>query len=892
MPLRKSIQPPFSLHFIVFIFLWSSIPAFTFAQQNNLTSQSNFDPIPVVCFLSPTLTDYSLTKRDNEPIQVLVATHHPIDLAEKAFHDGIDIDLNQDLIRPGFLKCQLNKKEIALLSSFSEVRGIELIRQAKPELKQEGLDLSLNEINVIHARRPGLQGTDLLVSIKEYGFDLDDIDFKGRYVETLLPTRTDMHSTSMASICGGGGNSDPSALGVAFDASLTSSDYGVLLPDPDSIFTLHGISVQNHSYGTGIENYYGMETVAYDEFCNRLPKILHVFASGNQENNSSTSGIYEGIQGWANLSGQYKQSKNTITVGSVDSMDLKVSFSSSGPAYDGRIKPEVVLFGPGGTSNASALLSGTTILLQNAYQQLHTGAFPTSSLLKAIFINTAKDLDTPGPDFRKGFGSVRAQEALKTIEENRFIEDTIWQGENKDIAIQIPANTAFFSLTIAWNDPAASLDASKALVNDLDIQLVQNTTQTKFYPWILNSKAAMDSLSLPALHGVDTLNNIERIDVEIPVAGEYTIRISGQKIITENQAFSLTWGITPFEQFSWTFPTGSDILENGTSYLARWKSNASTSGKLAYKSTDSIEWQMISPVVDPKSEKWKWISPTVNGLYQLRFTIQDSVYLTDTFVVSSQVMPTVGLVCPDSVLIYWNRIPGADGYEILILGERHLEHHGETSDTVYVFHHLSSAPTLFAVVPLFQQHKGLSSPTFNYKNLDVSCYLNNFYLREIKDGKGIFQVDIGWLVNVKALHLEEYSELGFSEVATISPVTQLSNIMEGKPLHQGINYYRAVLELTNGYTITSDTESVYYLEDSPALVFPNPSYSGEEIHILSRSIESFDLKIMDMTGREIILVPHADNPTIMTLPSLPPGVYIAVFHFETGETEAERFMIR
>jgi hypothetical protein len=63
-----------------------------------------------------------------------------------------------------------------------------------------------------------------------------------------------MHATSMASICGGGGNSDPSALGVAFAVALTSSDYIILLPDPDSIFTLNGISVQNHSYGTGIEN--------------------------------------------------------------------------------------------------------------------------------------------------------------------------------------------------------------------------------------------------------------------------------------------------------------------------------------------------------------------------------------------------------------------------------------------------------------------------------------------------------------------------------------------------------------------------------------------------------------------------------------------------------------
>jgi hypothetical protein len=54
------------------------------------------------------------------------------------------------------------------------------------------------------------------------------------------------------------------------------------------------------------------------EFCNRQPNILHVIAAGNQENNSSNSGIYKGIKGWANLSGQYKQSKNTIAVGSVD----------------------------------------------------------------------------------------------------------------------------------------------------------------------------------------------------------------------------------------------------------------------------------------------------------------------------------------------------------------------------------------------------------------------------------------------------------------------------------------------------------------------------------------------------------------------------------------------
>jgi hypothetical protein len=47
-----------------------------------------------------------------------------------------------------------------------------------------------------------------------------------------------------------------------------------------------------------------------------------------------------------------------------------------------------------------------------------------------------------------------------------------------------------------------------------------------------------------------------------------------------------------------------------------------------------------------------------------------------------------------------------------------------------------------------------------------------------------------------------------------------------------------------------------------------------------------------MTGSEIMRIPHADNPTIITLPTLPSGVYVAVFQFDTGETESERFMIR
>jgi len=876
---------------IFIVLCWMTL-GFVSGQQTTDTGFANHDSLPGKCFISPLLHDYLLTKRDGDKIKVILSFKNQTGLMDKAYRNGIDLTTDSRLLRPGFMICSLTKKDITLLSTFSEVHAIELQRSAQPELKQEGLDLTLNEINLLHARRPELRGTGLLLSIKEYAFDSTDIDFKGRHVESIVQNHVDIHTTAMASISGGGGNSDPSALGVAPDVSLTSSDFSVLLPDPDSIFTSFGISVQNHSYGSGIENYYGMETVAYDEFCNRLPNILHVFAAGNQENNSSTTGTYKLLNGWANVSGQYKQSKNTMSVGSVDSMDVRVHFSSSGPAYDGRIKPEVVAYGPGGTSNATSLLTGTSILLQQAYRQLHNGEYPTSSLLKAILINTAKDLDTPGPDFRKGFGSIRAFQALKTIEENQILEDSIQQGGHKDFILPFPANTSNLSITIVWNDPAAAMDAKKALVNDLDLELIQNSTLNIFYPWILNSKPNIDSLSLPAKHGVDSLNNVERIDVITPTAGDYTIRISGEKMKTMNQDFSLTWCITPSEQFSWTFPTASDVLKGSTAYQLRWKSNASLNGKLEYKSTKSSEWEMIADGIEAPAEKWRWTTPSENGLYQLRWTSQDSIYTTDTFVVSSQLLPTVGLVCPDSILIYWHPIPGADGYEILLLGERHLEHDGETTDTVYVFHNITSHPTLFAVVPLFDHHRGLASATYNYKNLDVSCYLNNFYLKEIKDGKGLFQVDIGLLINVKAIHLQEYSKLGFSDVAVTSPVTQLSNVMEGNPLLQGVNYYRAVLEFISGYTIKSDTEKVYFLKDAPVIVFPNPAYSGDELHFLSRSVETFDLKIMDMTGREIKNIHYAENPEIFSLPNLPSGVYIAAFYFESGEIEEQRFMVR
>src|SRR5204863_2806673 len=90
-----------------------------------------------------------------------------------------------------------------------------------------------------------------------------------------------------------------------------------------------------------------------------------------------------------------------------------------GPAYDGRLKPELVAFGEDGSSGAAALVSGTALLLQQLYKQI-TGVLPPNSLVKAILINSADDVGNPEVDYKNGFGSLNTNNALKTLKTNRF----------------------------------------------------------------------------------------------------------------------------------------------------------------------------------------------------------------------------------------------------------------------------------------------------------------------------------------------------------------------------------------------------------------------------------------------------------------------------------------
>ncbi|MBK8706084.1 MAG: S8 family serine peptidase [Saprospiraceae bacterium] len=245
----------------------------------------------------------------------------------------------------------------------------------------------------------------------------------------------------------------------------------MLLPDPDETYESLHVSVQNHSYGAGFGNYYDPGAFAYDWSAVLNPSLLHVFSAGNRGFQADTSGNYAGIVGYANLTGQFKMAKNVLLVGALDTLGAISPLSSRGPAYDGRLKPELVALGHEGSSNAAALVSGIALLVQQAYRDTHQGQLPESALVKAILCNSAEDAGPPGIDYITGFGNVNALQAVQTTMENRWFSGEINDQQQLAFPIDIPANATNLKITLAWADPPAAVNTPWALVNDLDLSL-------------------------------------------------------------------------------------------------------------------------------------------------------------------------------------------------------------------------------------------------------------------------------------------------------------------------------------------------------------------------------------------------------------------------------------
>jgi hypothetical protein len=748
------------------------------------------------------------------------------------------------------------------------------------------LNLNPNAVSRIHHEFPHLNGSGMTLSMQELHYNIDDIDLRGRHVASALgASETNSHATDMATIAAGAGNSFITGKGAAPDTRITSSDFSDLFPDADADFESLDAWVQNHSYGTVIENIYGALAEAYDQSTNRNPNLLHVFSSGNQGGDASPSGVYNDIAGYANLTGNSKMAKNVLTVGAVDTTENAVPFSSRGPAYDGRIKPEVVAYSTQGTSNSTALVSGIAILLQQAYKE-KTGVLPESALLKAVLINTAEDVGAPGPDFNTGFGNVNAYRALTELNASHFITSTIADGETKTFDLIIPFNIKNFKLTLAWNDPAAPVNSSQALVNDLDITL--ENSENKWYPWILDTHPAVTSLSKVAIQGEDHLNTIEQITLDDVSAGTYTIAIKGFDVPERIQRFYICYQWDAENQFVWNFPKGSDNMpyngETGTYFY--WHSTLEeNTGRLEYSMDNGNTWNVISGAVELGKRQYRWEQiPEIASMAKARIVVGNAAFETDLFSISRPIEVSVGFNCADSAMIQWQPVEGATSYAVYGYTNAGMNEIISISDTAYIFRENELNTKLFAVQPLFGSGRGIRSPAYDYTTLGAECFIFSFQ-DEVVPEEGVYlNLTLGTTYGVDRLVFERQTTDLFQSVGSIDIGT--SNVIQFLDDHpaQGFNRYRVRLQLKNGEEIISDTLENFFITERTFFVFPNPVSVGQPLRIFSKAFENplITFRLYRTDGTLLSDTQLFSDREFISLDAWPPGLYVYSIQSEEG----------
>jgi hypothetical protein len=348
-----------------------------------------------------------------------------------------------------------------------------------------------------------------------------------------------------------------STAGLFYQARISNNSWGLGVGDPAQSSLCNALMGNYLTECTTIDNIVRGSSGARWTIC---------WSAGNDR---STSSDQCGSLGWTwNTISSYANAKNIITVGAVNTLsDNMTSFSSWGPTDDGRTKPDVV--GPGqtltstypgggyaalqGTSMSSPAIAGTIGLIMEQGKLSFPGRDILPSTFKALAINTATDLGNVGPDYQFGWGKVNALDAVEKIMDgdSSWIEDSIATGEVHLYDLTLLAGDKI-QATIVWDDPGATAISGPVLVNDLDLVLIDPSSNIE-YPWVLDKNNPGNN----ATRGEDHLNNNETVTIYAPTPGLWKARVTGTNIPTG-----------PKQKYSLVFTPDNIITPGNTSALA------------------------------------------------------------------------------------------------------------------------------------------------------------------------------------------------------------------------------------------------------------------------------------------------------------------------------------
>lgn len=620
--------------------------------------------------------------------------------------DGIEV-LRQNGVN-NFLRVAIPEDRLEEVSLLPYVALLELV--AEPGQPDDVPGRGLHRANAIDTEMPSgrhYTGEEVKVLVRDDGMVGPHIDFHGRTSQEVDEDEFVDHADGVAGIFTGAGNLDPRMRGMAAGAFMYVIEYEeTFLDNTLSLHTDSDVLVTNSSYSNGCNTGYTANAATVDQQLYDNPNFLHVFSAGNS--NGANCGYGAGNQ-WGNITGGHKQAKNAIATANVYADAILVESSSRGPAYDGRLKPDISANGQdqmstdpnngyapfGGTSGAAPGIAGITAQLHEAYREYNPGQIAEAALLKAILLNTANDLGKFGPDFRFGWGHVNALRAAMTIEDGRYFSGLIDQGLVNDHTITIPDGVKEAKVMVYWSDKEASELAAKALVANLDIEILDQNSAS-YLPWVLNSTPDTALLNTPATTGVDTLNNMEQVYIANPAAGDYSLRVTGTEVPFPGQKYWVVYEFI-FDEITVTYPNGGEGLVPGETERIHWDAAGTQGIFFVEYSTDGGATWTVAATTGGGARMYLWTVPaTITSKAHVRVT-RDGISGQNQAPFSIVNVPAnlqIAQACPEYIRLQWEAVEGATAYDVFLLGELYMDSVGTTSDLFYDVPAIDFNPTL------------------------------------------------------------------------------------------------------------------------------------------------------------------------------------------------------
>ena len=293
---------------------------------------------------------------------------------------------------------------------------------------------------------------------------------------------------------------------------------------------------------------------------------------GASEGNRPSGAGYDipwGTGSWAVKYPVYPISSDHVS----DNPSGMAAFSSRGPVLDGRYKPDIVAPGTnilstrssvasgslwgwynsnyvwsGGTSMSTPLTAGAAALMREYLIDEKDITSPSAALIKASLLNSAEGIspgqygtgafqeipDSPVPNNVEGWGRLNLGNGVYPSSPFEIIyfdvkgQDALGTGQFDEYIVNVNDPSRPLKVNLVWTDFPGSPAANGGLVNDLDLQ-VTDPSSNIHYP----------DHALPNPANFDRVNNVVGVTLVNPNTGMYRVRVTGYNVPSGPQGYAL-----------------------------------------------------------------------------------------------------------------------------------------------------------------------------------------------------------------------------------------------------------------------------------------------------------------------------------------------------------------